>query len=234
MSDTKKLDIKRYKKSAKGLLEFAKLLDTAPTELKKRIILQAEKDDPEFLKSVMQQVTAAAEPVKVLRLDRFKRSTHGQIDFACLLEQSAPTVRDSILQRARRQDPQFIDEVLARTVFFEDLVFLDEGVMAEILGETPPKILAYALTGVEKDFRQKIVRNVSHRTTRQIKDEEENFGPKGPSEGLILGARRQILKIGRLLEAKDKFAFEAPESPRHRRKEGEQDPSKGSPEENAA
>ena len=57
-----------------------------------------------------------------------------------------------------------------------------------------------------------------------MKDEEENFPPKGPSEGLILGARRQILKIARSLEEKGKFEFELLDCPRFSEYDSDEEP----------
>lgn len=215
MGDNKKLNLQRYKKSAKGVMEFARLIETASPDLRERMIEQAREEDPTFLDTVLAQVRKleAFNAKQELKLDRFKKSQTGIVEFARLLEQSTPSVRETILKRAKEQDSQFVVSVLRKTVFFEELVFLDEGVLAEILSDTPPKVLAHAVHGMGAKFCKKLMANVGHRTQRQVKDEEENFPPKGPSEGLILGARRQILKIARSLEEKGKFEFELLDCP---------------------
>ncbi|MCB0404529.1 MAG: hypothetical protein KDD51_07060, partial [Bdellovibrionales bacterium] len=178
MGDNKKLNLQRYKKSAKGVMEFARLIETASPELRERMIEQAREEDPAFLDNVLAQVRKleAFNAKQELKLERFKKSQTGIIEFARLLEQSTPQVRETILKRAKEQDSAFVQSVLRKTVFFEELIFLDEGVLAEILSDTPPKVLAHAVYGMEAKFCKKLMANVGHRTQRQVKDEEENFG----------------------------------------------------------
>lgn len=197
-------------------MEFARLIETASPELRERMIDQAREEDPAFLEGVLAQVKKleAFNAKQELKLDRFKKSQTGIVEFARLLEQSAPDTRDAILKRAHEQDATFVESVLRKTVFFEELVFLDEGVLAEILSDTPAKVLAHALFGTEPAFYEKLMANVGHHTQRQVKDEAEGFGENGPGHGLILGARRQILKIARSLEEKGKFDFELLDCPR--------------------
>lgn len=199
-------------------MEFSALLNKSSPELRQTIIAQAREEDPDFLQIVLHQVeeNEQAERNRPLQLERFKRSSEGLVEFAKLLEQATPKVREAILDKARQQDEKFVENALRKTVFFEELVYLDEGVLAEILGEAPPKVLAYALHGMPPEFRETMMKFIGHRRVREMKDEEEKLGDS-PAIGLVLGARRQILKIARVQEAKDKFVFELLDCPRFKR-----------------
>lgn len=125
MGDNKKLNLQRYKKSAKGVMEFARLIETASPDLRERMIEQAREEDPTFLDTVLAQVRKleAFNAKQELKLDRFKKSQTGIVEFARLLEQSTPSVRETILKRAKEQDSQFVVSVLRKTVFLKSLYF---------------------------------------------------------------------------------------------------------------
>lgn len=146
-------------------------------------------------------------------LNRFKNSDQGLIEFATLVEQAEPARRDMILQAAEKEDARFLATAMRRVVYYEELIYLDETIMAEILSKVSPKILAYSLRGMPQEFREKLSKGLGHRETKMLRDEEEQMKPD-TGDALVLGARRQILKIARTLEAQQKFVFEATDCPR--------------------
>lgn len=148
----------------------------------------------------------------------------GTIDFAVLIEQADPNQREKIIEQAEEQDSEFIYKVMKKVVFFEELVFLDEGILAEILSKTSAKVLAYALNGSSDEFRKKILSFVGHKELKHFQDEEEKLG-RALSAPLILGGQRQILKLARTLEAQNKFVFELSSCPRFKQKK-KRDPEK--------
>lgn len=151
---------------------------------------------------------------KKSNLARFKKTMHGLIEFACLLEQSDPRGRENILAEVEQDDPDFLIDVLRKVVYFEELIYLDDSVLAEILTATSPKILAYALKGMPDEFREAVSRHVGHREKKALLDEEEQMKEE-VGDSFLLGARKQVLKIARSLEAQGKFSLEAPsECPR--------------------
>lgn len=154
---------------------------------------------------------------KKLNLERFKKSFHGIIEFATLLEQADPQSRVAILKQAKSQDEEFIYNVMKRVVYFEELVYLDEAVLAELLSKISPKVLAFALYEMPQEFRDKMLRNLSLRDRRTFQDEEEKIGTQF-HRGFITGARKQILKSARKLEKENKFVFEVANSPRLQKK----------------
>lgn len=150
--------------------------------------------------------------IKQRDLDRFKKTRQGLIDFAVILEQAAPKVREKIISEVRSLDPSFLRAALRKVVYFEEIIYLEESTVAEILSHVSPKILAFALAGMDEEFCKKILGNLAFRTMRQVQDEQEKNG--NPSSGMVSGARIQILKTARELEAKEKFVFELLDCPR--------------------
>lgn len=154
---------------------------------------------------------------KKLNLERFKNSAIGLIEFATLIEQADGNNRSRIIEQAKFQDEEFIFHVMKRVVYFEELSYLDEAILAELLSKVSPKVLAFALAGMPDDFRTKMLRNLGIRDRRSFEDESERMG-EGAHKGFITGAQKQILRIARKLEAENKFVFEVLNSPRLSRK----------------
>ncbi len=153
-----------------------------------------------------------AQPKK-LDLSRYSNNTQGQIDFAKLIEQAEPNLRDRIIRESKKVDPALLSDAMRRVVFFEEFVFLSEGILAEILSQTPPKILAYALHGVEETFRKALLKQIGFREIKKVGDEEERL-PEKVHLTLVRGARNHILKTARKLEAEGKFSFALESCPR--------------------
>lgn len=155
--------------------------------------------------------------LKKINLTRFKKSMQGLIDFATLLEQAEPSHRQKIMTQAEAQDKDFLHKAMRKVVFFDELVFIDETIIAEILSKTSPKLLAYALKGMPEEFRSLLLKQIGYRELRLFKDEEDKMGDSvNPS--LVLGAQRQILKMARQMESQNKFVFELSSCPRFKLK----------------
>ena len=157
-------------------------------------------------------------PQKKFNLDRFKRTSQGITEFAQMIEQASPSQQRRIIDQVKEQDPEFMYQVMRKVIFFEEFVYLDEGIIAEILAVISPKLLAYGLYGMPPEFRDKVLKNLGHREKRLVADEEEKFGTGKVSNSYVLGAQRQIIKQARGLEAKNVFTLEISDCPRFRPK----------------
>src|SRR5688572_8454212 len=100
--------------------------------------------------------------VKLSDLDRFRKSLAGTIEFATLLAQAPPKARERIITEVERLDPAFLRSALRKVVYFEEFLHLDEGIVTEILSNVSPKLLAFALYGMEPDFQKKILSHMSY------------------------------------------------------------------------
>lgn len=127
-------------------------------------------------------------------------------------------MREKILLEVGKVDPAFLRDALRKVVYFEELIYLDESLLTELLSHIAPRILAYALSKSEKSLFDKIMGLLALRQRRQVQEELDSLSKK-PSATMILGAQLQILKIARELEAKNKFIFELTDCPRFKAKE---------------
>jgi flagellar motor switch protein FliG len=150
--------------------------------------------------------------IKQRDLERFKKTRAGLIEFACILEQANPKVRDKIISEVGSLDPSFLRAALKKVVFFEEIIYLDESILAELLSHVSPKLLAYSLSGMPPEFNKTILDTLDFRKMRQVQEEQEKMGKT--SNSLVFGSQIQILKIARELEEKNKFIFELVDCPR--------------------
>lgn len=148
-----------------------------------------------------------------LDIHRFKQCYGGERQLAEILEQLLPKKRESFLQQLQKQDPNFHDSVMRKMVLFEELIYVEEGTLAEILSATPMKVLAYALKEIAGAIRETVLKVVGYRELRKLQDETEKMGQNVPL-WLVLGAQKQVLKIARSLEKAEKIRLEVEKSPR--------------------
>lgn len=151
--------------------------------------------------------------VKLRDIERFKKSLAGMIEFATLIEQATPRSRERIIEGVEAIDPAFLRKALRKVVYFDEILYLDESILAEILAKTTPQVLAYALSGLPDEFVESVLRFLAYPQMKQTRDEQEKIQTK-LATSTILGAQGQILKIARQLEAKNKFVFELADCPR--------------------
>jgi flagellar motor switch protein FliG len=145
--------------------------------------------------------------INTLNVRRFKRGLDGVTNFAALLEAASPETRTKIIEKMKIQEPDLLRSALAKVLAFEDIIYFDKPVLAEVLSVLPPKLLAFALNGVAENVRTELLSQISFKEKRQIKDEEERY-PKGVPKGLVAGAQRRIIKTVRQLESAGKIIVE--------------------------
>ena len=102
---------------------------------------------------------------------------------------------------------------MRKAVFFEELIYLEDGILTEILAISPPKVLACALFKTSEEFRKKFKKNMDYRLYKSLQDEEEKLALCN-NKLLALGAQKQILKLCRKLESKNQFIFSLDDCPR--------------------
>jgi flagellar motor switch protein FliG len=152
-------------------------------------------------------------PKPAANLKRFKGTMQGIREFACLLEQSDPQAREMILAAAEKDDARFTEQALRKVVYFEELVYIEETILAELLSKVTPKVLAFALQDMPASFSEVLTKQLGFREKKLLQEENATLGAK-KSESFVLGARKQILKMARSLEAQNKFVFELSDCPR--------------------
>ena len=152
--------------------------------------------------------------IKSASLQRFKDDSFGILQYATLIEQAHPSKQKALMEQTQKLEPEFYAAVMERVVFFEEFVYLEEATLLEILSNVPPKVLVYGLEGASSEFRGKMLAVLDFRYQGLMREEESKL-TRPVAENLIVGARHQVLKLSRQLEAKGKIHFEVPLSPRH-------------------
>jgi flagellar motor switch protein FliG len=157
-------------------------------------------------------------PVKpTANLKRFKSGLQGLRDFAMLIEQSDPLSRQAILQSCIEEDERFVEKAMLKVVFFEELIYVEEGILAEIVAKVSPKVLAFALQNMPTEFCDTLLKQFGLQQRRLFKEEQANMTRK-LSESFVFGAQKQILKTARAMEENNTFIFEIIDAPRFRKK----------------
>jgi flagellar motor switch protein FliG len=147
---------------------------------------------------------------KKLQWDRYKKTAQGITQFASLLEQADPPHRRKILSQLESEDPPFLAQVLKRVVFFEELIWIDSTILAEIFSKASPRLIITALENLPSEFREKIYKLLPYPLLKQVREGENKMLTVTTAESGE--ARKQILKFARELEAQNKFTFELSES----------------------
>jgi flagellar motor switch protein FliG len=145
-------------------------------------------------------------------LQRFKKSWNGMKELATFLEQTSAVRREEILTQLEYEDPEFFREIMRRVVFFEELIYLESGILMQILNGVSRRVLAQALADTPKEFRDAILGYLPFAAVREIQDEEERGGPL--AKGTILAAQRRVLKCARDIEEENGVPLEVLDCPR--------------------
>lgn len=152
-------------------------------------------------------------PRKKQDIDRFKKTMHGLIEFAILIEQASPKMRDRIISDTEKYERVFLNKVMRRVVFFEEMIYIDTSIVSEIISRSSPRVVAYATFGMSPSEVAFFTRLMGIRENHEFKDELERM-PNGVPRNFVLGAQRSLLKLARDLEAQNKFVFECLNCPR--------------------
>jgi flagellar motor switch protein FliG len=113
------------------------------------------------------------------------------------------TSEQNIMARVEEKDPQLAAEIRKLMFVFEDLIYVDDKGMQQLLKEVPNEKLVIALKTAPDEIKQKIFRNMSKRASQMLKDDLESLGPVRLSE--VEGAQQEIVNIAKRLEAEGKI-----------------------------
>ena len=110
------------------------------------------------------------------------------------------TAERVVLESLEERDPNLAEAVRAQMFLFEDIVYLDNRAIQQVLREVTPNDLATALKGVQPEVRDKITGNLSTRAAENLLDELEVLGRVRIS--VVEEAQAKIVVISRRMEDK--------------------------------
>ena len=149
---------------------------------------------PDVVRQISQKVESKIESMSSYNTG----DVGGVVAIAEVFNRMDRSVGSAILEKMEEVDPTIAGLIKDRMFVFDDIVFLDERAIQEILKRTDNKTLTVALKGVDDDLKEKFFKNMSKRAVEMIKEEMEFMGPVRVRE--VEGAQHKLVEIVRKLE----------------------------------
>ncbi len=113
------------------------------------------------------------------------------------------TSEQNIMARVEEKDPQLAEEIRKLMFVFEDIVFIDDRGMQQLLKDVANDKLVIALKTAPEEIRDKIFRNISKRAADLLREDLEAMGPVRVSD--VEAAQQEIVNVAKRLEAEGKI-----------------------------
>lgn len=114
-------------------------------------------------------------------------------------------VKDTILASMESRNEKLTEEIRAKMFVFEDLEYVDDRGMQELLREVSKEDLMIALRAADEVLRDKFFKNMSSRAADALKDDMEAKGPAKISD--VEASQRTILKTAQKLAAEGRITL---------------------------
>lgn len=101
---------------------------------------------------------------------RFKRAPGGFRNLVELLESTPMSRRTKMIEAGMAEDPDYTERALQYVMTFQDIIELSDLELAELVAETPPRIIAYAIRNLGEDVKTRFLRNARGPVMAEIKD----------------------------------------------------------------
>ena len=138
-------------------------------------------------------------------------STLGSIDtqqlggvepIADMLNQMDKNSEKNVMARVEEKDPELAEEIRKLMFVFEDLIYVDDAGMQELLKVVDNQKLTIALKTAPEEVKSKIFGNMSNRASTLLMEDLEALGPTKLSD--VEKAQQEIVLMVKDLEAKGK------------------------------
>jgi flagellar motor switch protein FliG len=114
-------------------------------------------------------------------------------------------VKDTILASLEAKNEKLTEEIRAKMFVFEDLEFVDDRGMQELLRDVSKEDLMVGLRAADEILKGKFFKNMSSRAAEALIDDMEAKGPAKVSE--VEASQRTILKIAQKLAAEGRIVL---------------------------
>jgi flagellar motor switch protein FliG len=153
-------------------------------------------------------------PELIAQLDdvlKTELSTLGSIDtnqlggvepIADMLNMMDKNSEKNVMARVEEKDPELAEEIRKLMFVFEDIIFVDEKGIQELLKIVDNQKLVVALKTAPEEIKVKLFRNMSNRASQLLKEDLEAMGPTKLSD--VEKAQQEIVQQVKDLEAKGK------------------------------
>ena len=116
-------------------------------------------------------------------------------DIVNFLESS---VESTLMEQVRNENEELANRIQDLMFVFDNLREVDDRGIQTLLREVSTDLLTLALKGVDEEFQQKFLKNMSSRAAEMLVEDMEAKGPVKLSE--VEAAQKEILNIARTLE----------------------------------
>jgi flagellar motor switch protein FliG len=137
-------------------------------------------------------------------LARYKKSSTGIMELVKLVEESPEPKRTNLMNMIRAEDGDFAAKIERRLFDYAKFRGLDEGLVAEVVGACPAKVLALAFYGETEDFLKLVERCLGNKFS-EYKSEKEVLADKPPTPAQLESGRRKVVTEARKLESDGAF-----------------------------
>lgn len=108
----------------------------------------------------------------------------------------------NIMTRVEEKDPELAEEIRKLMFVFEDLIFVDDKGIQELLKTADSQKMVLALKTAPEEIKAKLFKNMSNRAAGLLKEDLDALGPTKLSD--VEAAQQEIVQTVKDLEAKGK------------------------------
>ena len=108
------------------------------------------------------------------------------------------SIESKLMEQVRTENEELANRIQDLMFVFDNLRDVDDRGIQTMLREISTDLLTLALKGIDEDFQQKFLKNMSSRAAEMLVEDMESKGPVKLSE--VEGAQKEILAIARSLE----------------------------------
>jgi flagellar motor switch protein FliG len=116
-----------------------------------------------------------------------------------ILNRSDSVTEKTVMQRIKEEDPSMAQEIGAFMFVFEDISFVEDKVLRQVLAETETVTIAMSMKTASKAVIDKVFKNMSKRMGEMVNEEQQMLGPKPLAE--VEAAQKVIVDALSKLEA---------------------------------
>lgn len=185
----------------------AHAIASLPTELQVEVarrMASLEEISPEVVKKV-----SAVLDKKIMTMAGSSIEVQGVKTVAEVLNRMGRTESKNILDKLEQENPELAAHIRQLMFVFDDIQYLPDKAMQEILKRCDKSVLTVALKGASEEIQQKFFRNMSSRAVETLKEEMSYMGPVRVSE--VNESQSAVTEIVRQLEEEGVIVLSAGE-----------------------
>jgi flagellar motor switch protein FliG len=178
------------------IAKAAHAVASLPTELQVEVarrMANLEEISPEVVKKVSLVLDK-----KLVSMAGSSIEVQGVKTVAEILNRMTRAEAKSILDKLEQENPELAAHIRQLMFVFDDIAFLPDKAIQEILKRTDKNVLTVALKGTTDELREKFFKNMSSRAVETLREEMGFMGPIRVSE--VTEAQANITEVVRQLE----------------------------------